>query len=116
MIEILDETQGNLIAVKVKGKINDQDYEKFNLLLEKTLKDYDRPNIYCEIYELKMPSPQAIWEDIKNIPNYNKMGKGAFVSDQKWIETVTKVLDKPMSPDIKFFNFDQKAEAKEWVK
>ena len=116
MIEILDETQGNLIAAKVEGKITEQDYEKFNPLLEKTLKDYDKPNVYCEVYQLEMPGPEAIWEEIKNIPSYNKLGKCAIVSDQKWLDAMVKVADKPMSPDIKFFNFDQKSEAKEWVK
>jgi len=116
MIEILEETQGDLIAAKVKGKITEQDYEIFIPVLEKTLKDYNRPNLYCEVYELELPSPKAIWEELKNIPNYNKLGKCAIVSDQKWLDTMAKVADKPMTPDIKFFSFEQKAQAKEWVK
>ena len=116
MVEILEETKGNLIAVRVKGKITSDDYAVFNPLMEKTLKDYEKPHAYIEVHELEMPGADALWEELKNLPDYNKFGKCAVVSDQEWLDTMAKVADKPMSPDIKFFTFDQKEKAREWLK
>lgn len=115
MIEILEKTKGNLLAIQVKGKLTKADYDIFNPILEKTIKDYKKPKLYCEIMELDMPTFKAIWEDIKNIPNYNKLEKCAVVGTKDWYEPMVKFFGKLISPEVRYFSIEQKDLANDWL-
>lgn len=116
MIKILDETKKDLIAIKVTGELIEKDYDILNPIMEKTLKDYDNPKLYCEIHELDMPTTKAVWEDLKNIPDYNKFEKCAFVSSKDWINSIAKLADTIMKPEVKHYEFREKAVALKWLK
>lgn len=116
MIKILEETKGDLIAIEVKGKLTQEDFNVFNPVLEKTIKDFEKPKVYIEIHELDPPSFQAIWADLSNIPNYNKLEKCAVVGTKDWYEPMTKFFGAMLSPEVKYFNYEQKADAMQWLK
>ena len=106
MITILEKTKEGLIGIQVKGKLTKADYDIFNPILEKTIKDYKKPKLYCEILELDMPTFQAIWEDIKIIPKYNKLERCAVVGTKDWYEPMVKFFGKMISPEVRYFNID----------
>ncbi|HET6243006.1 MAG: STAS/SEC14 domain-containing protein [Bacteroidetes bacterium] len=115
MVQILDETKGDLISIKIKGKLTKGDFDVFNPILEKTIRDFEKPKIYIEIHEIDMPEFQAIWEDIKNIPKYNRLEKIAVVGIKGWYEQMTIIFSKIISPEVKYFDYDQKKNAKKWL-
>lgn len=116
MIKILDETKGELIAIEIKGKITKQDFNVFNPVLEKTIKNFDNPKIYMEIHEIDIPTFQAMWEDVKNIPTYNKLERLAVIGTKDWHETMAKLFGKLISPEVKYFDYDHKNDARQWLK
>jgi hypothetical protein len=115
MLKVLEETQSDLLAMRATGKIDVHDVEKVNPLLDKMLKDFEEPKIYIEFHELDMPSAEAVWKDLKNTPKYNKFEKCAVVGSKKWLEILTNFASPIMKTEVKYFNFDEKADAMEWL-
>lgn len=115
MLEILEETKDDLVAIKVTGKLTKKDYEILNPVMEKTLKDHDKPKMYCEMHELEIPTAKAMWEEMKNLPHYNKFDKCALVSSAGWMSDMAKIADTTMAPDVKAYDITEKVLALQWL-
>jgi len=116
MVTILDKSRGNLLAPTIGGKISEKNFEVLNPILEKTINEHDDPRAYIELREIDKITFKAILEDLSNIPKYNKFKKVAVLGDANWKEMITKALGAIVRPTAKYFNFDGKKEAMEWVK
>jgi hypothetical protein len=119
MFTILDFTKHNLIAFKVKGKIEEADYDKLNALLEKNAKEYDTQKVYIEIdpEDIEGIEPKALWEDIKTYFKHIKnLDKLAIVGSSSVVEKTTKVSKPFVSGEVKFFSDNEANIAREWVK
>jgi len=116
MVEFLEATKDNLLAIRVEGKVEMEQFERFNPLVDTLLEKHDDPRFYLELLELEQVTPQALLEDIKNLPKYNQMSKVAVVGDARWKEWVTKALGVVMQPEARFFELEQKQEALDWVR
>ncbi|MGC9344291.1 MAG: STAS/SEC14 domain-containing protein, partial [Bacteroidales bacterium] len=64
MFKILDITKDNLIGFRASGKIEEEDYEKLNPILEKTKKEQEAIRLYIEIGELHGITFKALIKDI----------------------------------------------------
>ncbi len=119
MFTILDFTKHNLIAFKVKGKIEKADYDKLNALLEKTAREYDRQKVYLEIEpeDVEGIEPKALWEDIKTFFKHIKnLDKLAIVSNSPVVEKTAKISKPFVSGEVKYFSDKEAITAREWVK
>lgn len=116
MVEFLEESRGNLLAIRVTRIVDKHNFEAFIPELKKILADYDDPRFYIELPEFDKATPKAILEDFTNLPSYNKFKKIAVVGDAQWKEAVTAIMGAVMSPSAKYFEFNQKEEAISWVK
>ncbi len=116
MFKILDITKDNLIAFKVKGKIEKADYDKLTPLLEKTEREFDTRKLYVEIEEIGGIEPAALWEDFKlyflHVKNFEKV---AIVGQGDAIEKVTKLTQPFVSGEIRFFEEKEASDAKGWI-
>lgn len=116
MIKILEESRNNLLAVRVTGEIEAKDYDILKPILGKTIDEHEKAYAYIEILDLESVTPKAVMEDLKSLPTYNKFEKVAIVGDAKWKKIITDTVGKLLKPSTKYFNFDEKADAMEWVK
>lgn len=116
MVEFLDESRGNLLAVRITKVVDKHSFKAFNPELEKVVDDYDDPRIYLELSAFDKVTPRAIFEDITNLPTYNKFKKIAVVGDAKWKEILIEVTGVLMSPTTKYFSLEEKEKAISWVK
>ncbi|KEO72977.1 SpoIIAA family protein [Anditalea andensis] len=116
MVSFLSESHGNLLAINISKVIDKHTFEAINPELEKVINDHDDPRVYLELPEFENVTPKGLYEDLTNIPSYNKLKKIAVVGDAKWKEILVKISDIMMSPHAKYFNFDEKEEAMSWVK
>lgn len=117
MVEILEEkTHDNVIALKVKGKIDKNDYDKILPLIDLMVKRHNKLNGYAEVHELDGITAKAIWEEIKaDIKYLNNFNKVAVVGDATWKEKLTKAADIIPSIESRYFDFNQKDQAIDWV-
>lgn len=115
MIKVPDNSRANLLAMHISGQIDGAEIEKMTPLLDKLIDENENPVVYAEVHDLDVPTARAVWKDLKNIPRYNKLDKCAVVADKQWLEFVTKVSGVIMRPQMKYFSFDEKEKALQWI-
>jgi len=118
MFKILDFTENNLVAFKVKGKIEKSDYDKLKALLEKNAREYDTQKVYLELSpdDIEGIEPKALWEDFKIFfKHIRKLEKLAIVGDTGVVEKTAKVTKPFIAGEIKYFTDKEAVKAKEWV-
>jgi hypothetical protein len=116
MFKILDITKDDLIGFRASGRIEKEDYDKLNPILEKTEKEQDSIKLYLEIGELEGISFKALIKDIvtyfKHVKKVEKVavtGKNGF--EKGWV----KVADPFIKADIKYFPVTEKDFAVTWI-
>lgn len=118
MFTILDFTKHNLIAFKVKGKIEESDYDKLNALLEKNAREFDTQKVYLELdlEDIEGIEPKAMWEDIKTFFRHIKnLEKLAIVGNNKIVEKTAKISRPFVSGELKYFSEKEAISARKWV-
>lgn len=117
MFKILDITKDNLIGFRASGKIEEEDYEKLNPILEKTKKEQNAIRLYIEIGELQGITFKALIKDIvtyfrhvKKVEKVAVTGKNGF--EKAWV----KVADPFIKAEIKYFPVPEKDFAVSWVR
>ncbi|MBN1911015.1 MAG: STAS/SEC14 domain-containing protein [Pirellulales bacterium] len=117
MIEVLPLSSGNVIGVKINGKLLHADYEQFVPQLESLIQQYGSLRFYCEISNYQGISLRAIWDETKfDVTHCRQIERCAVVGNsswQKWMTNMTKVLF--YKADVRYFNEDQADEAWNWV-
>lgn len=116
MFHILPESAGDLICLKVSGKLTDADYQAFIPMAEKVIVEFGTIKFYVDMLDLDGWEWRAAWDDFAfGIKHWHDFSKLALVGDQRWEELSAKIADKITSADVRFFEQDQAAEAMAWV-
>jgi hypothetical protein len=116
MFKILDFTKDNLIAFKVKGKIESSDYEVLQALLEKTEREHKTRKLYVEIESIEGIEAAALWEDIKTyFQHFKDLDKVAYVGPDKFIATLAKLSGPFVKGEVKVFREEELIAARDWI-
>lgn len=116
MFKILDITKDNLIAFKVKGKIEKSDYDVLQALLEKTEREFETRKLYVEIESIEGIEPAALWEDVKAyFRHFKDLDKIAFVSPDKYLGSLAKISQPFVAGEVKVFSKENIVEARKWI-
>jgi hypothetical protein len=117
MIQILEQTEGKVIATKATEKLTEADYHKLLPLLNNTVAQYKKIRWYFEMEDFEGWELKAFWEDVKfDAKHANDFEKVAMVGEKKWEEWMTDLMKPFTSAEIKYFDELQKGEAMEWIK
>ena len=65
MVEILDQSSGKLIGLKVSGKLLHEDYQTFVPMLEKLIEEHGSVRCLMEMTDLHGIEPRALWDEIQ---------------------------------------------------
>ncbi len=116
MFNILEQTQNELVALKIEGEIKREDYDKLDTLLKKTEKENDHVDMYVEIDDIENLTPEAIWADIKTyFKNAKDFRKIAVVGKDGFAEKAASTSNPFVKAEVKYFSKDQENTAMEWV-
>lgn len=118
MIEIMSESKGKVLGVRLTGKVTDQDYEKtFIPALEKLLAEHGK--IRCVYYmdeDFKGWEIGAMWDDAKfGVKHRDDFEKIAVIGGPKWAEWGTKLASHVLSGEVKTYSGDQLSDAWKWI-
>jgi len=119
MIEVLPESQYNILGVKGIGKLTDLDYKTILVpRLEAMIKDYQKVRcLFLMTEEFHGWELGAAWDDAKfGVQHRNDSEKVAVVGGPRWVEWATKLGALIMSGEVKTFSSGQLEEAWDWVK
>ena len=117
MIEILDQSMGNLLAMRLSGKLLHQDYQQFVPLLEKLIKEHGSVRCFIEMTEFHGIELRALWDEIKfDVRHARQVERCAVVGDRAWESWMTK-LSRPIfsRADIQYFAIAERDKAWEWI-
>ena len=119
MLEMID-TAGDVLALKIAGKITGADLDAVMDRLERALRRHDKVHLFIETSAIDsieiagLPSYTA-----RAMPLFGKLGRFgrvAVVADQAWIRVATRI-ESAILPFISYrvFEPDQRGEALAWV-
>lgn len=118
MIEILPETQGNLVAVKASGSLSTEDYTQIWIpKLIGAIETHGRIRALI-LFDASFQGWQAgaVWEDARfGFHHANDFEKIALVGASHWIEAVTKLFGHLIEGSVRTFSDEQLAEALGWL-
>lgn len=117
MIEILKEARGKILATRARGKLTKEDYELMVPTLEEMIKEYGNVRWYMELENFRGWEGKALWKDLKfDVQHINDFEKIAIVGEAKWEELMTVAMKPFTQADVKYFDEDNTAAAKVWIK
>jgi hypothetical protein len=119
MIEVLAESQGNVIGVKFSGEITTREYEETLMpRFEAVLKEHGKARLMYFVDEgFQGAEAGAMWDDTKlGIKHRHDFEKPALVGGAKWMEWLTKFCATFLTGEIKTFPLEQLQEAWIWLK
>jgi hypothetical protein len=119
MLEMID-TAGDVLALKIAGKITGADLDAVMDRLEGALRRHDKVHLFIETSAIDsieiaaLPSYTA-----RAMPLFGKLGRFgrvAVVADQAWVRVATRI-ESAILPFISYrvFEPDQRGEALAWV-
>ncbi len=117
MIEIMDKTINDFIAVKASGKLTIKDYEDILSLAEERTRQYGKTNWYIEITDFKGWEFDAAVEDLKfDIEHYDDIKRIAMVGDKKWHRWGAVASKLFTRAKVEYFDISEKDKAITWAK
>jgi hypothetical protein len=117
MFEILERSTGNVIGMKVQGKLVHEDYAQFVPKLEKLIEEHGSIRCYCELTDFHGITPHALWDELKfDVKHFKDVERCAMVGDPSWHQWMTKTGQAIFShAQMRYFDQSQSEEAWQWV-
>ena len=116
MIQLLEESEGNLVAFRISGNVNKNDYSVMLPVLEERIRQHGKVRVYAELMDVEAYSLRALYEDIKfDIKHASDFSKIALVGDSDWISWVATAARPFTTAAIKYFDFRQREAAWAWI-
>ncbi len=116
MLQILEFTQGNVIATRATDKVTGEDYEKVKPMIHAITEKGQKIRWYFELQNEKGWNAEAILEDLKvDVKHASDYEKIAVVGEKKWQEMITKAFKPFTGAEVKFFEMAEKDKARSWI-
>jgi hypothetical protein len=117
MFQILPESAGPLVCIKVTGKLTDPDYERFIPAMEAVIAAHGKIRLYADLEDFEGWEWHAAWDDFAfGIKHWNDIERMALVGTKRWEDLAAKIADRLMPAEVRFFPVDDKAAALAWVR
>jgi len=117
MLQILVQTEGNVIATKSIEKLTKSDYASILPILINRLQTYKNIRWYFEMENFQGWELKAFWQDVKfDVQHANDFEKIAMVGEKKWQGWMTDLMKPFTKAEIKFFELEERNTALEWIK
>lgn len=119
MINILSESEGNLLAIEASGKLTTHDYETVLIpQIERLIRQYERINVVIHLgSEFQGWEPGALWDDAKSGFKHRKeLNRVALVGASPLIENMAKMGSVLMHGELRTFDEQALGEALQWAK
>ncbi|NGY03666.1 STAS/SEC14 domain-containing protein [Solimonas terrae] len=117
MIESIPFPAGNVVGLRVDGRIGTEAYDAVRKTIDAKLATHDKLRIYVEVPAFDGMSAEAFFKDLKfGLKNWDRFEREAVVSDQSWVQNVLSVAAKLMpGVEVRSFAMAETEAAKEWI-
>ncbi len=117
MFQIIPVNENRIVAVKVIGKLNDEDLEKFTDLLEKQIAENGPLSLLIELENFHGWDAEAAWTDFMFITEHkNDFQRIAIIGEKRWEHWMTALGNAFTATEIRFFKRDELLVAWDWLR
>jgi hypothetical protein len=117
MYNILPETKGNNIAIRVQGYMNSQDIKTLLPYLKHRIEQHGRIRILVELRNVNGIEMLAILRTLPFSFKYSKrVEKKAVVTDERWVYTWANLLSPLSKTQVRCFPNKDMEKAWDWVR
>jgi hypothetical protein len=117
MIEMLSQSQGNLLGFKAVGTIKPADYDELVPMVENAIKEQGSVRLLIDMEDFKSESPSAWKADFHFGREFHqKIVKLAIVGDKRWEKWMTEFCAPFYAVEAKFFHTDDMVAAWDWLR
>jgi hypothetical protein len=116
MLEVQEEADGNILSVKMSGKLTKDDYRRFLPEVERLIKAHGTVRVLCEMHDFHGWELGALWKEIKfGITHLDDIERLALVGHPKW-QAEMALFWKPFTKaHVRYFGVDESRLAEEWI-
>jgi hypothetical protein len=116
-IRLREESEGKIVTLVFKGKLEKEDYKRFVPQLEKIMESEDKIRMLVELKEFKGWTAGALWEDTKfGTQHFNDIERLAIVGDKKWEKAMAAFIKPFTSAIVRYFDIDDMKQAEKWIR
>lgn len=104
MIELIEHSHDDVLAVTMTGKLHDEDYKHFVPLVEQAIEEHGKVKLLAQFHDFHGWDLKAVWEDIKfSTKHCNDIERIAMVGESKWQEWMAKVCKPFTMAKVEYF-------------
>lgn len=117
MLTVKTDDATDLMVLKVEGRLNHQDYARLDTLLDEELADRGTVALAIDMTGFQgWESAKALGDDARvGIDHAGQIRRMAIVGDAKWEEWMAWIAQPFTSGEVKYFDVDDWAKAKDWA-
>ncbi len=118
MYELLPQTEGNVLGVRVSGTVTGDDYERFRPVIDARVREHGAVRLLIHMHDFDgWDDLEAMWEDAKlDAAHYADVERLAMVGEERWQDWVTRLTDLLVPGDVRYFDEADLDEAWAWVR
>lgn len=118
MYELLPQTEGNVLGVRVSGTVTGDDYERFRPVIDARVREHGAVRLLIHMHDFDgWDDLEAMWEDAKlDAAHYADVERLAMVGEERWQDWVTRLTDLLVPGDVRYFDEGDLDEAWAWVR
>jgi len=116
MFQMLPESSGRLVALRVSGKLTKEDMLSVAPPLEEKIRENGKVDLFCDMTDLHGWSPGGFWAELKFDAKHAKDFRRVAVVTGKPLHQFMASMLKPFtSAEIKCFQQEKKSDALTWI-
>ena len=115
-VELTEHAEGKVLHIKVTGKLQEEDYARFEPEVERLIATAGKLRILLETQHFHGWEASALWEDVKfDAKHFRDIERLAIVGDRKWEKGMAMFCKPFTTAEVRFFPTEELADAKAWV-
>jgi hypothetical protein len=118
MIEVLPESSGKVVGLRISGKLMHADYDRFVPLLEQHIREDGSVRVLVVFHDFAGLEARALWDEMKfDTKHCRDVERCAIVGETAWEEWSTR-LARPLFPKgmIRYFDVSRLDDAWTWIR
>ncbi|WP_119422110.1 STAS/SEC14 domain-containing protein [Desertibaculum subflavum] len=118
MYEVMPESDGDLLAIKVRGKLAKSDYARLRPWLDQQLAVHPRPSLLVLMQDFEgWSGAGALVEDLRlDAAHYRDLRRIAMVGDSRWQEWMTWLAKPFTAAEVRYFDRADLTSARAWAR
>jgi hypothetical protein len=113
---MLDSMHDKVIALKLSGKLHDEDYDRFVPMIDLSVAQHGKVRMLVEFHDFHGWSAHALWDDmIFAASHVHDIERIAMIGEKTWEEWMAKVCKPFTRATIRYFDHAEADQARAWI-